>query len=267
VNAMFTIARNEFSMVARNPLVILFGAILFITIIALALGNSVTLPKTPIIFESEDVFIEGVSYIFANYSLFFALLAVCLGLASMANERSGGSLRVLITKPLYRRDIIIGKFLGISSFLFILMVIFMVLQVSLTIITFRPPYSFIDMVLRVGCFIVLAFLNCSLTLGIVMLLGSIFNKTEALIASLAFISYEWLSQTVMTPKNLGIFQKIDPNRLYLDLVVSGSTGTLFRTYVPFSTWFGNAWPYMVLMVAEVVLVVLIASTIFSRQEV
>jgi ABC-2 type transport system permease protein len=196
---------------------------------------------------------------------------MCIGITSMVKERSSGSLRVLTAKPLYRRDIIIGKFLGLSLFLLILMVLTEAIFVSLLIMVNGEPDSLLDLLLRLSSFIILMFLNCSFTLGLVMLFGILFNKAEALVLSMAFVSIEWLQQANVDFQFLGqIQQLIDPMKLYFYtiFVYSGNycMGTLFQTRLSFDAWLSHALPYVALMLAEVVLIVLINSAVFSREE-
>jgi len=53
------------------------------------------------------------------------ITAMFLGVISIVGDRNDNIFKVFITKPLYIRDIIIGKFLGINAF--ILTLVFAVL--------------------------------------------------------------------------------------------------------------------------------------------
>ena len=142
--------------------------------------------------------------------MFFAFLSMCIGITSIADERSKGSFRVLFTKPVYRRDVVAGKFIGISVFMFLLIMLTMALFVSLMIVTYAGPESVIDFMLRIFLFAVLLFVNCCFTLGLVMCLGIFLSKSEALIVSLSFISIEWLTIIGSVPASLGDLRLIDP---------------------------------------------------------
>jgi ABC-2 type transport system permease protein len=178
---------------------------------------------------------------------------------------------VLVAKPLYRRDIIVGKFLGLGLFLLLSMVFVELVYVFLMVLVNGAPDSLLELVLRVSLFIVLLFLNCCFTLGLVMLFGIVFSKAEALVLSVAFISFEWLQQANVDFQFLGEIQKlVDPMKLYFNTfgVISGDrvVGTLFETRLSLGAWLDHALPFMVLMLAEVVLIVLVDSAVFSREE-
>lgn len=268
---IFTVAKNEFSMVVRNPITCLVCGFIIIYLTVNIVGSTVIVPQFASSYSHNDAFYINISNSFWLLTTFFAFLSMCIGIITIAKERSSGSLRVLTAKPLYRRDIITGKFLGLSLFLLLLMILTEIVFISLIIIVLGSPDSLLELVLRLSSFIVLLFLNCSFTLGLVMLFGIVFNKAEALILSMAFVSFEWLQQASVDFQFLGqIQQLIDPMKLYFNtiFVFSGNEtlGSLFETRLSFDAWLNHALPFVVLMLAEVILIVLINSAMFSKEE-
>lgn len=266
MKAILTIAENEFSMLARNPVVILFGTLMFILALINAAGCSALLPSIDIL-DHSIVFFIGVGNFFWIVSMFFAFLSMCIGIISITDERSKSSLRVLITKPLYRRDVIMGKFFGISIFLLLFIFFTVTLFISLMMTVYEAPDSIIELILRMGSFVFILFFCCSFTLGLVMLFGILLSKAEALILSLAFMSFEWLPQTPMSFFVYSDLQIIDPIYLFHHAIFTFEGDDLFTTTLPFIAWLNHALPYVIIMIAEVLIIVLLNSILFNREEI
>lgn len=261
---VLTIAENEFSILARNPIVILFNVLMFSIAIINAAGFS-SMVSSAHSSDHTGYLMMGISNFFWNFSALFAFLAMSIGITSIADERSKGSFRVLFGKPLYRRDVITGKFVGISLFMFLLIAFTLALFVSLMIALYTGPESIIDLTLRMLMFAILLFVNCSFTLGLVMCLGILLNKSEALVISLAFISFEWLTNIGSLPDSLGNLQLINPGYLYVYTMYIAS-GKLFDVSSSIDSWLSGALPYIVMMVAEVIVIVLVNCILFNREE-
>jgi ABC-2 type transport system permease protein len=152
---VLVIARNEFLLLARNPIVLVFGIVILAYAIINTAGSSTDLQR----FSSNhaDSLLVGVFGLLWILSLLFAFLSMCIGVISIADEKSKGSLRVLLAKPVYRRDVIIGKFIGISTFLFLLIILTVTLFVSLMIAVYSGPESSVEFVLRMASFAILLF--------------------------------------------------------------------------------------------------------------
>jgi ABC-2 type transport system permease protein len=259
VNDVLKVAEHEFSILARSPIVLLFSVLIVIIAIINAAGYSSMVSSNS---YGSGVLMNGVSNFFDNVSTFLAFLTMCIGILSVADERWKGSFRVLFTKPLYRRDAITGKFIGISALLFLTIAFTLTLFVSLMMAVYIGQESITDLALRMLSFAFLMFLNCCFTLGLVMCLGILLNKPEAIMVSIAFITFEWLTNTGSLPGGL---QLVDPGCLYFYTLYTAS-GQLLNTSSPFSSWFNGALPYIVLMAAEAVIIVLVSCMLFNREE-
>jgi ABC-2 type transport system permease protein len=277
MNSIFKIARHEFSLISLNPVAIVFIAIVLVFAVINTLGvASIPAGGSYSNYTHDQIFYINLGNFYWDISVFFAFLAMSIGIVSVTDDRSGGSLRVLFTKPIYRRDVILGKFIGVGSFLLFLIVIAYTLYASLMIAVSGCPESIVDLVLRLGSFVILLFLNSCITLGLVMALGIFLSEAGALIASLAFISYEWLrlDGTVTSMGWLiGDASIIDPFYLYWKAfrpsTVYSPTGGYMNLYTitqPYMAWLQQAFPYILLMIADVIIIVLIGCLLFSREE-
>jgi len=140
------VAENEFTMIAKNPIVIIFAGFIFmLALVSIAeyslMGNTIVYS-----YDHDTSFYIVIGNLFYYFSLIFAFLAMCVGVMSVAEERSSGSLRLLFTKPLYRRDIILGKFLGICAFLVLSITFTVILFVTMEMIFFGGPNSVNDLI-------------------------------------------------------------------------------------------------------------------------
>lgn len=270
MSTVFSVARNELRLVSGNRITMVFIGLIVAWAIVNTLGYSGTWEKIQqhpdVVSHMETFYTLGVSNFFYKLSMLFAFLSMCLGVISIADERSGGSLRVLTSKPLYRRDVIIGKFLGISLFLLLLMVLAAVLFVVPLMVFYETPDSFTDFLLRMSSITFITFLNCSFTLGLVMLFGIVLGKAEALVVSLAYVAVEWLSQGGNILYNLGNLGIVDPGLLQMYAFGLGNNFILYMDLPPFGAWLNYAIPYIVLMIAEVAIIVLVNCTLFNREE-
>lgn len=263
---VYTIAGNEFVRILRNPIVIAFAVLMLFIALLNAGGNSALLPRFEKYMSHDEVFFNiGLGNSLWTLSTFFSFLAMCISVIAIADEQNG-SLKILVSKPLYRRDVIIGKFLGVSTILLLLILLTVSLFAALTMIVFSGPASFTEVVLRAGSFAILLFLNCSFTTGLVMLLGVFLNKTETLVISVVFVTQEYLSRNGFIA-TLGQLQLFDPMCLYISAFVFSSEADLYTTSIQYTTWLGHAIPYIVIMVIEIILVLLASCWLINRDDI
>lgn len=265
MNALLVVAKNEFSMVAGNPLTILFMGIMVVLAVVNALG------AIGVSAWSGNVAGDIVEYLWNVNSIvggFFFLLTLCLGVISIADERSKGTLGVILTKPLYRRDVVLGKLTGIALFLLLLITVTIMLFTSALIMVMGNPGSIAELVAKVGFFILLLFMYCCFTLGLVALFSMLLSKGAALIMSLVYICFEWYSIGVITPSDpfFGALRFFDPFNLYWKpfLGMKGGEG-LLSSSVSMGAWLNFSWPYIALLALYVAVIILVDSILFNRE--
>lgn len=271
MKAMFAVARNEFTLVSGSKIALVFVGLVAVWAIVNTLGYSGTWEKIQqnpdVVSHMETFYTLGVSNFFYKLSMLFAFLSMCVGIITIADERSRGSLKILTSKPLYRSDIIIGKFFGISIFLLLLMIFATIIFVVPLMIFYETPDSLTDFLLRMSSITFITFLNCSFTLGLVMLFGIVLDKAEALVVSLVYIAAEWLGQAGNILYYLGNLKIVDPGILQMYAFGLGNDFILYIDLPSFNTWLNYAAPYIVLMIAEVAIIVLVNCTLFNRAEI
>lgn len=264
------VAKNEFEMTAGNPLVIMFMILIFVLAFLNAAGSLAWSKSFPIT-DYTGTIISDLRNVTATMDGFFVLLTLCIGVISIADERSKGTLSVTLTKPLYRRDILIGKLIGISIFLLVLATTTYVLLVSILIIFYGNAGSIVEVMARVFILNILLFVYCCFTLGLVALFSIILTKGAALIASLVYICYEWYNYSGITSIDplFGVLVSFDPTNLYWRSIVGPVLGgpNLLDTTFSLRDCLNYHWPYILLLILEVIVIILIDSMLFNREEI
>lgn len=273
-DAIRIIALNEFKWVVSHPLLPAIALILVVLPILNAVGGN------GILFEADnsgegfilgqgDVFMQGLLQITWAQRILLSALAAFFGVTSMIKERSSKSVNILVVKPLYRRDIIIGKFLGICSFMLLFITFNLSLTSLLLAIFFRPPMSLADFALRICAYVMGLFLLCALLAAICIFAGIVFrNNLAAMTFVFTMLYVIWFTPISLHMGQIVILQPvslynliIDPEQLYWL-----SNSYLFNTAVPFGHWLVAAAPYLMFMLLEVIAFILASCHRFAGIE-
>lgn len=195
IDSVLLISSNEFRRVIRDPLVIVVSCVLFVLTVINAIGNANTMPSMlsdpGMTTLGQDVFIQyGVEPIFTVTLELCSLVALFIGAMSLAEETTGRSIGILVVKPLYRRDVIAGKFIGLNTFILLLVAANFTLCSVLLAYFYGIPTIMIDSVLRLSAFILVVFLICSITMTVAMLIGIVLKDMlqAALVATTYYIA-------------------------------------------------------------------------------
>jgi ABC-2 type transport system permease protein len=260
------LAANEFRRQIGQPVTIA----VFCLLVALALANGLGSIKVLPTFETwmeQDVFIGvGLSQEFFNISQYCSVAALILGLLSMAGDRKR-VFGVLLTKPLRKRDVVAGKFLGLNAFLLLLITVTYLLVSLLIMLAFHGPTSTEEFVLRLSALILALFLECSFLAGVGMLIGLAFSSLkEAIIVGVTYLCIEWFSNAMF----MNVLKYLSPYYVYFKIIsitsVTGDEISVFDTTQSFDVWLGLALPYAALMIAGVILVFVLNCIVIARTE-
>jgi ABC-2 type transport system permease protein len=259
------VAGYEFRSTMRNPLVLV--SIILLLAISVISAYGFTLNA----FSSNQgqgtsllsVFMTSLGGNAYEISSIFLILSVCLGVFSIVEERHGGTLGVLISKPVYRRDVILGKFIGLSGFLLMAISLVLAIRVSTALILHpMPAWSFTEIFARIASLGASLFLYCVVMLGISMMVGVLFKNIALAIALSATIVYvEWFTP-LLAPLNI-----LNPKILYLHYLWGRHDNNfIFSVSSPYLAWLSSVFPYFILLAAEAIIVLLIDCVLFSREE-
>lgn len=253
------IGRREFYQVAFNPIVVVLLVFSIILVYVNAAFGRFMLDSLSAYMPTSDMFVLGYGQVFGSMMIVFAIVAGFLGVFSISEERSG-SLGVLLSKPVFRPDVLLGKMLGIGSFMLVFITIVHLLTGLFLLVYYREPVSTADYVLRLMAFIAANFFESILIMGLGVLAGVVFKNSLVATSAIAIYVYGdffsgWMSVFPLTV-----------NRLLYGIVVPAEGVVLFRNGVSFITWFGLAVPHIVLVVLIIVAVLLLDCVVFSRQD-
>jgi ABC-2 type transport system permease protein len=121
---MFTIAGREIRSLFLSPIayvitgifVIIF-AYFFLSVIALYTILSVQALRIPFIAERINIQDLVIKPLFANMSVLLLFLVPMITMRTFAEEKKLGTFELIYTSPLRTWEIVLGKFLGMSSFI------------------------------------------------------------------------------------------------------------------------------------------------------
>jgi ABC-type transport system involved in multi-copper enzyme maturation permease subunit len=256
------IAANELSRLVRQPVIIVIAFVLFALIAINGITNATTLQG----YGKDDRFLWGISSIFYFTSIYLTILSMFIGVMSIAEDRSSGSLRILLTKPLYRRDVLAGKLIGMMALLMLIAVCCVLFGAATIMIFSGGPTSTADVILRISTYIILLFLNCALTLTITMAIGVIVkNVSGTLICVGTLFFFDWLvniPQPIL--KMIGNLLYLNQRILYFN--TTAPDAYLFDISSSYSEWFNHAWPFIIAMVIALMLFMSLTFFIFCRDD-
>ncbi|MGA9140410.1 MAG: ABC transporter permease subunit [Methanocella sp.] len=267
IRILYLVAKNELRRVLFHPLnMVLVGIIIVLIYVNMAAYAST--PKSITIDPGSggDVFILAYKNVLWMLSYLMVIFVGFYGLMSVSEERFKHILDVLIMKPLYRRDIIIGKFIGLSCFAFISSSLILLLTFVLLTSFFRPPLSMSDFLLRILSLDFSITIICSLTVGLAILASLLFKNI--LTSASVFVTYLFADWNGYILANLHT-PPISPYLLFAKAVFPVSTSTtwinLFNAN-SFMGWFGAALPFIVTLLSLTVLVVLLDCFILTKTD-
>jgi len=134
------------------------------------------------IYDTTGPYLTVIAYLVPNINLLGALVAVVYGFNSINKERTEGSLKVMLSYPIFRDQVMLGKLLAGLFIISIVTVVSFTISLGVFLwfsnILLKP-----DMILRYSIFTLLTILLLSGWLGISMLLSQVFKdpKTTLLI--------------------------------------------------------------------------------------
>ncbi|MDI6897456.1 ABC transporter permease [Methanocella conradii] len=270
MRAITRIAGNEVSIILRQPIIIAVFAILLVLAVLHGLGHALMirsgLAVNPVP-EVDPFFDVGVQNIVWPTSVYLSAVAMFIGILSSIDEKSSGAMRVLIAKPLYRRDIVVGKFLGISLLMLLLTVAFVSLFVASLLIFYGGPQSPYELI-RVPAYMVVLYVYVMFFLAISMLIGFVCNNVY-LALGLAGLFY-WSDLTMS-----GVFSVIEEINKFLNYIspvhvlfkaLYVNDHSMFDLLLPFSEWISGALPIVVWSALLVIIILLVNSYLFSRYD-
>ena len=243
---IITIAKKELlDIFSERKFLLIFGTLLIVVLVSTFQGaisystsqsNTVTRPGNNTGFPGRDIVIGGaqglsqtLSSMITNFSLVGGVLALAISFDTINGERQTGSMKTLLSYPIYRDKIIYGKYLGGLIVVTIVSVITFLAGIGIFVGFSGLPLT-VDTVIRLGLFFMISLIYMAIFLGIGLLLSIVMPQpSTSLLASMIV----WLASIRLIP-NVGyaIAQIFFPMRMAFG---GGNSPPSFSTPTGFNT--------------------------------
>ncbi|MGA9141394.1 MAG: ABC transporter permease subunit [Methanocella sp.] len=256
---IYRVARNEFARVFFHSLTPAIVLLLLFLAVLYGLGGT-----TAYTGDSSDAGLYyNIGQIFRLTSGYGVVIAAFIGVLSIAEERRAHSLNTILSKPIYRRELIIGKFLGLNCYMLTIIAYgLLVAGLSLSLLYFTPTDP-LDFVAKVAIYVLIAMVYTSVVMAIAMLISVIFNdlliSTTLAVSFLfvdGFVGWSWLSPVVAD-----FSPYIAMGHLFI-----GHAADLRDPVVTAGQWFSVNAPSLFFMIAAIILVSLASMIVFTRSD-
>lgn len=245
--------------------------------------------------ESTSVLMLGLKGISGIITWFAPLIGIALSFDAVIREQKSGSMNVLLTHPVFRDTIIMGKLLGFMLTLFLVLSISVAVSVGTLLVLIGEVVSTMELT-RIALYILFTFLYALVFLGIGVILSIVvkdaadslvYNVVIWLGLSIVFtvivIAFFLLTGQTLTDGNgWGIIAKISnisPMHHYAE-VLTGKTNLawggpgiesnikgILDTRFTLSQWFSEFWMNLTVLIVAPIVLLIIAFIAFLRKDI
>ncbi|MDD3041793.1 MAG: ABC transporter permease [Methanosarcinaceae archaeon] len=258
------IAQKEFVDQLRSPVFLSFTATFTLVILAWSYVQGTEVEYTLNVLGSPDLMrgFEGVAEVVGRFA---PIMGIVLGFDALVKEIKSRSMNVLLTHPVFRDNIILGKILG-SSLCILLVLFFSInLATGVMLLVSGIPVT-LQQIIRIEMFVFLTFFYSLIFLAISIMISTIAKTSNN---SLLFNLIFWLVITVLLSKLIftvsytfsedlqtandqtQIIQNFLPDYHFTatavgikdaDTGIAYGIGGIFDTRYTLGTWAGEFWP-------------------------
>lgn len=269
----YCIANHEFTRVMKAPLVYTVLGILFVMAVLSGYYWSYQVSMANHSISYYDYALRGLGNTVYFNAMFLSIVALSIGVLSVMEDRARSSISVLLTKPVYRRDIILGKFFGLSAFMFLLAAFVSIMDLAVLMMFNSGPVPIGDCVLRLVTIIVLLTLECSITICITMLAGLVLKNLLAVVSLVVtWFFVIWYAGNYLESVLGNLAVLISPELLFMMIMLgyshvgSSEVVRLTESSNSYSLWLGCVLPFIIVMVLEPFVLTAVNCMIFTREE-
>ncbi len=263
--AVYKVAWLEFARVMANPIVLLAGLIIMVFVYAGDVGIIGVLQYNSLTENVDTAVLQGLDNGWASTGMICTILLAFLAATTIPYEKWSGSVNVLLTKPLYRRDFVLGKFLGLSSFALLFITFTVLFKGLMVIVLFRGPESVSTFLWHAVVFILIFSLTCWVVIALNMLFGIV--SRSVLFVTAAAVTYYFIDWIWHSDIFFGSLYSVLPQILYWKLGGGSSYPSILTdSLVPFGQWFTYAVPYLAALLIELAVLLLAGILLFSRDD-
>jgi len=278
------VARKDFQDAVRSWM--FWGLSLFFFVLLVAVTGTIS-------YFGEDIAAEGattealVLFVSQITRLVIPLIALILGWKAIAGERETGSIKILLSLPHSRTDVVLGKLLGRSAVLSLSLVIGFVLAavpvaallgtfdvtdyVGLLVVSVLYGVAYTALAITVSSLIRSTTLAAAAAFGIFVLFYAVWPAL--VFAAVLLIAFEYLPDSDLVAELVLLFQSLNPNAAYgnvLSLVTSvaeldeDAVAQLEATFDGSIPFYLQDWFALVVLLAWIAVPIAIAAYRFDR---
>jgi ABC-2 type transport system permease protein len=259
INAIVKIAKNELREIVTNRFMMLVSIIIILFTVVDGMRNS---------YHNDAFSLLGFVFVsmgseFYVISLLCTIVAAFIGLMCVADDRNN-SISVLLTKPLYRRDVILGKYTGIAVSLLSLIAISIFFSSMFLLLFYGMNDILGEFILRQCTLIAILFIECAMVSSVTMLFGLLFkNLIFAMGMTVTYFYIDWYANPTFSIKEL---LYLSPNQLYMKIFLGTGGIGLNDTGYLYMSWLSFALPYVLLMIFLTIALVSICCFVFTKRD-
>jgi|WetSurMetagenome_2_1015567.scaffolds.fasta_scaffold21177_3 ABC-2 type transport system permease protein len=254
------VARNEFARVLAHPLTPLIVLVLAFYSVLNGIGGTLNMnTSTP----AESGLYYSIGQNFMYTAVYCAIVALFIGVTSIAEERRNNAINILLAKPLYRRDVIAGKVLGLNIYMLCVIVFGMTLAAVMLAVFYMPPSDPVLFLGRLAIYILLLFVYSSLNIAISMLVGIIIK--DLLLAASTVMAYIFLDWYTSVLNLMPGFDNFDPQIALCHLYINGMTN-MQSTTLQIGQWLNANIANLAFFIMSIIIVILIGLVAYTREE-
>jgi ABC-type transport system involved in multi-copper enzyme maturation permease subunit len=258
------IAQKEFADHLKSPVFLLFTATFMLVVLAWSYVQGTEVEYTLNVLGSPDLMrgFEGVAEVVCRFA---PIMGIVLGFDAIVREIKSSSMNVLLTHPVFRDNIILGKILG--SGLCILLVLFLSINLATGVMLMVSglPVT-MQQITRIEMFVFLTFFYALIFLAISIMISTISKKSNnslmfnlifwlvvtVLLAQLIFtVSYAFSEDLHSATAQTQTFKNFLPDYHFTatavgikstDTGIASGIGGIFDTRYTLGAWAGEFWP-------------------------
>lgn len=234
---------------------------------------------------------EGIARMIGSFA---PLIGISLGFDAVVKEVKSGSLNVLLTQPIFRDNIIVGKLTGSAIALALVLIISIIISTGTMLIVSGVPVKNADL-FRIGIFIIASFFYTLIFLGIGVITSiAAKSSSDSLIYNIAIwlfcilfssivLAGIYISTGQMQEESIGLatqLMSITPGHHYAQITI-GKTNVgwgsslggdsmmqgIFDTRFTPSQWFSEFWMNIIVLIVTPIILLIIAFIAFLRKDI
>lgn len=272
------IAQKEFTDHLKSPVFLSFTATFTLVVLAWSYVQGTEVEYTLNVLGSPDI-MRGFKGVAEVVGCFAPIIGIVLGFDAIVKEIRSSSMNVLLTHPVFRDNIILGKILGSGSCILLVLFFSINLATGVMLMASGLPIT-MQQIIRIEMFVSLTFFYALIFLAISIMISTIAKKSNnsflfnlifwlvitVLLAKLIFtVSYAFSEDLNIANSQTQTIKNFLPDYHFTatavgiqspDTGMTSGIGGIFDTRYTLGAWIGEFWPNLAyLFVLPIILLI------------